>query len=136
MGFEVFTAELARQNCRAEKVSVSITQGKDVNFSKGAMREFGINGTQFLIVACDRDANRIAFRKPFRGEEKDAATLTKSGESAARVSIRSVLRYMGYDASETRRFVPYTDKATGMIAIDLDKPLPPSYGLAAKGATA
>jgi hypothetical protein len=129
MGVEVFTAELARQNCRAEKVSVSITQGKDVNFSKGAMREFGINGTQFLIVAC-------AFRKPFRGEEKDAATLTKSGESAARVSIRSVLRYMGYDASETRRFVPYTDKATGMIAIDLDKPLPPSYGLAAKGATA
>jgi len=131
---------------------VSIRGNGQIGLSAGALRMFGIDGSNKKVVLYyDAEAKLVAFKPTDDPAEEFAVPVLvrklgrQDGTLYGQVSGRSFLERFGIPHDKTRAFDPYRDKESGYFVINLAKERcprrkkkvdPPAGGAAGANATA
>ncbi len=121
MSFEKFEKMSVRTG---RKPAVSVMRGGRLALNGGCLAAF-MPGATHVHLYFDAKEKRIGL-KPLSAKEKDADAFSLIGTRRSRarfVQAVGFLRHHGAIPEKTLRFEPYRDEKSGLVVVDLRKPL-------------
>lgn len=121
MPYEVF-----EQKTRSYKPVVSITENGTIGLNGGVYNRFSVSKYNFVVLLYDKERKRVGIKLVKNEDEKGARKLRhRKKVLGGDVSARPFLDYYQIKfAKKTSRYDPFWDDEAGVIAFEIDKPLP------------
>lgn len=113
MAFERFT-----EVGRAFRPRASVRSNGQIGFNQGAVKRYGLEQWQYVVLFYDKDTRRIGIRLTKDEKEEGVARLVCKGGNAA-VSARSFLYYYNIPHDKTIALDIEQDKEQGMLIVKL-----------------
>jgi len=118
MGFEKF-----KFMDRELRSKVTIRETGHIGFTTGAVNRFNIEEYSYCELYYDKESNKIGMKLLKEGE-LDSITKIIKKENNCYISSRPFFDYYGIPYHPSQSFIAVEDDESGLIIIDLKKPLP------------
>lgn len=108
---------------RALRSKVTIRETGHIGFSNGAINRLKINEFGFCKLYFNKEENKVGM-KLIDNEKSESKTKIIKRKNNYYISSRPFFDYYGISYRPSRSFIAIEDEESGLIVIDLNKPLP------------